>query len=128
MNSIKPINYCVRLEPDLEKFSFFGTIEILTESVGEASEIVLNILELAIWKCQVFIGSEFKDCAFLADPEKESLKIILPQAMTGNIRLKIEYDGMINNKMAGFYRSSYVREGSTRYIAVTQFEESDARR
>ena len=30
--------------------------------------------------------------------------------------------------MAGFYRSSYVHEGSRRFIAVTQFQESDARR
>jgi len=30
--------------------------------------------------------------------------------------------------MAGFYRSRYVRDGKEKYAAVTQFEESDARR
>ncbi len=36
--------------------------------------------------------------------------------------------GKINAKMAGFYRSRYVLEGQERTIAVTQFQESDARR
>jgi tricorn protease interacting factor F2/3 len=48
--------------------------------------------------------------------------------MTGTITLKIDFEGHLNDKMAGFYRSRYSKEGETKYIAVTQFEESDARR
>jgi len=40
----------------------------------------------------------------------------------------IDYEGLINDKMAGFYRSKYDAYGKTKYIAVTQFQESDARR
>lgn len=39
------------------------------------------------------------------------------------------FTGYLNDKMAGFYRSSYQGEdGSTKYIAVTQMEPTDARR
>ena len=56
------------------------------------------------------------------------MKITLPKQMTGNISLKIDYAGEINDKMAGLYRSKYVVGGEEKHIAVTQFEESDARR
>jgi tricorn protease interacting factor F2/3 len=48
--------------------------------------------------------------------------------MSGKSRLKIDYQGQINDEMAGFYRSKYVYQEQVKYMAVTQFEESDARR
>ena len=42
--------------------------------------------------------------------------------------LKIDYVGSINDKMAGFYRSSYECDGVTKYLGVTQFEPTDARK
>lgn len=42
--------------------------------------------------------------------------------------LRINYDGILSDKMAGFYRSSYKdAEGNTKYMGVTQFEATDAR-
>lgn len=43
--------------------------------------------------------------------------------------MDITFDGEINDKMKGLYRSKYVNEkGEDRYAAVTQFESTDARR
>ena len=43
--------------------------------------------------------------------------------------LSIEFEGILNDQMAGFYRSSYKTDaGEERYMAVTQFEATDARR
>ncbi len=40
-----------------------------------------------------------------------------------------KFSGTLNDKMAGFYRSSYKdKEGKTKYIASTQMEPTDARR
>ena len=55
------------------------------------------------------------------------MMLSLPNEMVGEIRLKIDYIGQINDRVAGFYRSKYVAKGKDMYIAVTQFEESDAR-
>ena len=128
MNMIKPINYRICLEPDLERFMFTGNTEILLEADRPVREVCLNAAELAIWTCKVRLGDALVDCPFSFDPAKEELRIHLPEEMTGRISLAIDYLGKINAQMAGFYRSKYVLEEQERYIAVTQFEESDARR
>jgi len=56
------------------------------------------------------------------------MNISLPGEMEGKIVLKITYLGEINDRMVGFYRSRYRTEGKEKFCAVTQFEESDARR
>eukprot|EP00971_Amphidinium_carterae_P196841 3907002-Amphidinium_carterae.1 len=47
----------------------------------------------------------------------------------GGGQLIIEYTGVLNNQMAGFYRSSYKDiNGVSKIMASTQFEANDARR
>ena len=128
MGNIRPIHYKIHLEPDLEKFQFTGKLELLLGVPAPASEISLNTLDLAIWKCTLVGQGQSEACAFSMDPRKEKLKILFPRPVSGEVSLIIDYVGEINNRMAGFYRSRYVRDGKERYAAVTQFEESDARR
>jgi len=128
MSDVNPINYKIHLEPDLNRFKFDGRVEILVEAVKPAREILLNVLDLAIWNCKVRRHDAFVSCSFSIEPKKEQMSISLPEEMGGKIELKIEYVGEINEKMAGFYRSKYVVDGNEKFIAVTQFEESDARR
>jgi tricorn protease interacting factor F2/3 len=68
------------------------------------------------------------NCAFKVNPADEEVLIYLPEPLSGNIKLEIDYQGIINDKMAGFYRSKFTYQEQTRHIAVTQFQESDARR
>jgi len=128
MPELEALNYRLHLEPDLNNFLFAGTAEILLEALSPVEEISLNVLEIAIWSCEILFRNDRVACPFLVDSRKEMLRIFLPEAMAGQIRVKIVYQGHINDKMAGFYRSKYVRRAKTRHIAVTQFEESDARR
>jgi len=121
-------SYKIHLEPDLVEFSFKGELEAVFNAQAPVSEICLNILELAIWHCKLLEKGRVTDCPFEIDPEKETLCIRLPAPTEGDIHLGIGYQGRINDRMAGFYRSSYSRRGKERYMAVTQFEESDARR
>ena len=46
----------------------------------------------------------------------------------GTYTLHIAFRGILNDKMRGFYRSSYVYEGKVHHLATTQFEATDARR
>ena len=128
MSDIRPIHYKIHVEPDLAKFQFTGKLELLLEVPGPASEVCLNILDLAIWKCGLMGQERGEVCAFSVDPRKEELRIFFPQPVSGEVCLVVDYVGEINSRMAGFYRSRYVRDGKERYAAVTQFEESDARR
>ena len=45
----------------------------------------------------------------------------------GAALLHIEFGGILNDYMQGFYRSQYSVNGETRYMATTQFESTDAR-
>lgn len=128
MEAVNPISYKVAVVPNLKDFTFQARAEILVDAVTPVSEVVLDALELNIVSCQAGVEAEFLDCSFQADHTRQAVKISLPREMVGRILLRIDYVGSINDKMAGFYRSQFTREGKKRYIAVTQFQERDARR
>ncbi|NOQ19922.1 MAG: M1 family peptidase [Desulfobacterales bacterium] len=128
MQPVAPKNYQIHLIPDLPNFTYAGNVTLLVEAQTAIEALRLNILDLSILSCAVELDDDFADCAFEENTEKEELKILLPQQMEGDISIRIRYEGQINDKMAGFYRSQYVSSGETKHIAVTQFEESDARR
>ena len=136
MNLI-PLNYKLSLEPDLEKFSFNGFLELTLESAEKVKSVNLNILELDLYNCSLCNdnnnnnnnnNNNIRDCVFDMDVDSEILAIKLPEAVAGTFKLLIRYTGTINDKMAGFYRSQYVSDDKVYPIAVTQFQESDARR
>ena len=128
MQDVKPQNYRIHLQPDLTNFTFAGNLRLLLEAPTAIEALRLNILDLEILSCVVKRNDDFVKCVFETDDEKEELKVLLPKQMHGRILMKIRYNGQINDKMAGFYRSQYTHLGKTHFIAVTQFEESDARR
>ncbi|MBW1958355.1 MAG: M1 family metallopeptidase [Deltaproteobacteria bacterium] len=128
MEKFTPLNYKIRLQPDLVNFTFAACAEILLDTPNWVKEIPLNILEIAVWSCNVLEENKWVACPFLVNTQKEEFRILLPETMTGNITVRIDYQGHINDKMAGFYRSGYMRRKKQKFIAVTQFEEGDARR
>jgi tricorn protease interacting factor F2/3 len=128
MEQVVPNNYQIHLIPDMTNFTFAGKATLLVEAPAAIDVLGLNILDLTILSCEVERNNDWVECAFETDVEKEEMQILLPQKIEGAIRIQIRYEGQINDKMAGFYRSQYTHSGKARYIAVTQFEESDARR
>lgn len=125
--TIRPIHYQLEIVPDLEQFSFHGQVIIDFVADGAVEDVTLNILELAVWQCHLKTNGGWHNCAFQIEPDEETLRIILPQPQKGAFQLQVDYEGKINNQMAGFYRSDYEKQGHKRYIAVTQFQESSAR-
>jgi aminopeptidase N len=126
-DSIRPVHYQLEIAPDLAQFRFSGRTTIELEADRPVSQVELNLLELAVWQCRLQTGDAWQPCAFSLAPDREVLTVLLPKSCTGPFRLEIEYDGRINDQMAGFYRSGYVKGERTHYIAVTQFQESSAR-
>ncbi|KAF4365814.1 hypothetical protein G4B88_012879 [Cannabis sativa] len=60
--------------------------------------------------------------------EDEILVLEFPQTLPiGDGILDIEFEGVLNDKMKGFYRSTYKHNGEKKNMAVTQFEPADAR-
>ncbi len=128
MPELAAVHYAIRLVPDLVRFTFEGRVDITLRSPVPVTEIRLNAADLAVWSCSLQDQKRLHPCAFQVDPGAEELRILLPHPACGEILLNIDYTGRINDTMAGFYRSRTVAAGVCHTIAVTQFQESDARR
>lgn len=128
MRGIEPLHYRIHLEPDLATFKFKGRVEILLHAGEAARDVTLDCLALSIDSCQVSDGESWVDCPFREDLKEEALICSLPGDVSRDITLACDFTGEINDRMVGFYRSRTVAGGRERIVAVSQFEESDARR
>jgi len=123
-----PINYQLTFEPDLTKFIFFGT-EIITVSCKQPTNLItMHCAELKIKSCKVTFGKETIPSTPKTDEKKEELSIKLSQKIKGKLVINLTFQGILNDRLLGFYRSQYKQGGKTKYLATTQFEAADARR
>jgi len=123
-----PINYNLTFEPDLKKFIFTGT-EIITASCKKpTNQIIMHCAELKIKSCIVQSGNTVISSTPKTNEKKEELSIRLGEKIKGVITISLEFQGILNDRLLGFYRSKYEQNGKTKYLATTQFEAADARR
>ncbi|KAI6679921.1 hypothetical protein NL676_033802 [Syzygium grande] len=129
-----PKRYDVRLRPDLAACKFAGSVAVDLDIVGETKFIVLNAADLSIRDGTVSFTSKassevFEPCKADLVEEDEILVLEFPETLpTGVGVLAIGFDGTLNDRMKGFYRSTYEHNGEKKNMAVTQFEPADARR
>jgi len=128
---VVPIRYDLRLEPDLPTSSFAGQ-ETITLTVHQpTSKIVLNAIELDITSAQIEGDSgPTRQATIALDAALERCHLTFTTPLSpGSWRLTITFCGTLNDKLRGFYRSTYKDErGATHSLAATQFEATDARR
>ncbi|NVM01925.1 MAG: M1 family metallopeptidase [Candidatus Helarchaeota archaeon] len=130
MSNALPTHYNIHLEPNLKTFEFKGQTEIFITLKDPTQQILLNAVDLNIKYCKAVINSQkkYEEVSFSEDLENELLIIQLPTKTSGEIKVLIDYTGEIRNDMRGFYRSRYSKEGEMKFIAITQFEETEARK
>jgi len=125
---ITPINYALTFEPDLKKFTFDGTESILIDCKKPTNTITMNCAELKIKSCQVKSSGKVIKSTPKTNEKKEELQIRLEKKIKGKVTINLEFQGILNDRLLGFYRSKYKQGGKTKYLATTQFEAADARR
>jgi puromycin-sensitive aminopeptidase len=128
---VRPIRYDLRLEPDLTTLTFTGDETITLEIEEPTAEVVLNAVDLAFGEATlVNARSESLRGTPVVDEAAERCRITFPsQIAPGTWRLRLAFTGTLNDKLRGFYRSSYKDPtGEARLMAATQFEATDARR
>ena len=127
--NVVPRHYDVTLEVDFAKFIFKGTVIIDLEVAKDSTSISLNTLELDIHTTTVHADGVLVTSSptLSYDADTQTTTIDLGKAISKGQKVQLEhtYTGQLNDKMAGFYRSKR-RDGE--YLAVTQFEATDARR
>ncbi|KAI4316496.1 hypothetical protein L6164_024476 [Bauhinia variegata] len=129
-----PKRYDIRLKPDLVHCRFAGSIAIDLDIVAATSFIVLNAAELSVSDGSVSFTN--RDSSKVLKPSRVELfqeDEILVLEFTETIPLGlgilfIQFEGTLNDRMKGFYRSTYEHNGEKKNMAVTQFEPADARR
>ena len=128
--TVAPHRYRLRLEPDLAESVFTGheTVDVTVETAVE--EIVLNAAEIEIQSAHLTNGSATIGASPRYDEQAERVHLALEgEATPGEWELVIEFTGVLNDKLRGFYRSTFLDvEGEEQVIATTQFESTDARR
>lgn len=131
-----PDHYELSILPDLKAFTFSATVTISLTAEKPCKTITFNAVDLKLKSCSVTpAGGKAADAekldesSFTYDERNGRASIALKKEIVGSFSLFIEYTGVINNKMCGFYRSSYKgADGSDKVMGVTQFEAVDARR
>ncbi|KAK5020991.1 Aminopeptidase 2 mitochondrial [Exophiala sideris] len=126
---VVPKHYDVTLEVDFDKFTFEGTAIIDLEVAKDTTSISLNTVELDIHSTTVHadgaLVTSSPTLSYDADTQTTTIELGKSLSKGQKVQLKHTYTGQLNDKMAGFYRSKR-RDG--KYLAVTQFEATDARR
>ena len=140
-SNVKPSKYRMKLQPDLETFTFKGEQTIDIEIVEPTARIKLNAAELEISRVSLRRppfnplpvggnGGGLAAHSISLDAETETATLDFGRTLSpGKAQLEMEFTGVLNDRLVGFYRSEYQDvEGQTRYLATTQFEATDARR
>jgi len=134
-----PELYTLQLVPFIipDNFTIRGYVEIEMKCMEAANNVTLHVADMEIQNDTVILeekisrkaikitGHEYdKDREFYISNLAENLE-------AGKVyTIKIEYTAKLKDNLKGFYRSKYIDQstGNEEYIAVTQFQATDARR
>ncbi len=121
-----PTRYDVELAPDLAAATFGGHVEIAVDVREPVPELVLNAIELDIAAVRV----DGSDVQWHLEPVTERLFVCPAGGLEpGTVSLAISFTGTLNDKLRGFYRSTFRDDDGTEHvIATTQMESTDCRR
>ncbi|WP_187299322.1 M1 family metallopeptidase [Nitrospira moscoviensis] len=128
---VVPHRYELRLEPDLASARFSGLVTISLTVHQVTDTILLNALDLAISSATIDRPNTQPLTATVEmEAATQRCRLSFPQPIApGGWRLHLTFAGILNDKLRGFYRSTYTDlAGATQTIAATQFEATDARR
>jgi len=130
--TVVPARYELHLEPDLAAATFTGSAVVDVEVLKPVTEVVLNAAELDIDEVSMVDagGERHRSSGISYDVDEERATFTFDEQLDpGQWRLHSSFKGVLNDKLRGFYRSTYKDEnGNENVIATTQFEATDARR
>jgi aminopeptidase N len=124
-DTVIPEHYTLTLTPDLKNARFFGSETIDMDVQQRVDAITLNAADIKFGTVTADLGGHELEATVTQDELKQQATFRFGRTIpAGPLTLKILYDGILNNKLRGFYLSKTEK----RNYAVTQFESTDARR
>ncbi|XP_069599957.1 glutamyl aminopeptidase [Ranitomeya imitator] len=140
-NDIYPLHYDLDLQPEMDKDTYNGTVTIWlkvtrsgskhlwlhireTKIIGKPRLRDRNNQEIPINHCFEFQLHEH--VVF------EANQVLQPNVnndvLDDTYRLTLQFAGLLNGSLVGFYRTTYQENGVTKSIAATDHEPTDARK
>src|SRR5271163_4551685 len=120
-----PQHYSLALTPNLKDATFAGSETIDLTLAQPVESITLNAAEIKFDSVATTVNGRELKATVTTDEAKQQATLAFDQTIpAGKLALKIEYTGILNNELRGFYLSKTTK----RNYAVTQFESTDARR
>ncbi|XP_068451586.1 glutamyl aminopeptidase [Clinocottus analis] len=137
---VKPVHYDLHLEPDLVEDTYAGTVDVHVELSRPTRHLWLHIREtfvsapprlrmlsgraapreVALKRCFEYVPQQY----VVVEATEE-----LPATGPGQVYvLSLDFQGWLNGSVVGFYRVVYTDNGSTKKIAATDHEPTDARK
>lgn len=130
--TVLPTAYDVVIQPDFKRFTFAGEETIRLRATRSFRTVTLHALELHITRARVAAGpgrwQAPRRITHDAARETVTLHFARPIAPHAALALTLAFQGAMNDKMHGFYRTSYEIGGKKHWGGATQFEATDARR
>ncbi|CAL9123593.1 unnamed protein product [Musa acuminata var. zebrina] len=129
-----PRRYDLFLRPDLSSCKFAGSAQIAVDVVDDTRFLILNAADLdidgdSVWFRNPSSSKEVRPSEVVLVEDDEILVLRFDEFLPrGSGVLGIGFQGTLNDRMKGFYRSVYEHNGEKKNMAVTQFEPADARR
>jgi aminopeptidase N len=123
--NVVPEHYSLWFAPDLEKETFRGRESIDVVLTERSSTITIHAAEIAFGEVKITSGGRTQIARVNLDAARETATFTVPEPIAeGRATIQIEYSGILNDKLRGFY----ISKANGRKYAVTQMEATDARR
>lgn len=136
--SLRPIHYTLRLQPFINgNLSIHGSVDIRFKVVEPTDKVVLNMADIITRNESVTVeaegaaGERIRVVCQTYDSLLQLYTAHLEQRLlpTTTYLFHMDFQGYLNDKLVGFYRSEYKdAQGTHRMLAATQFSPTDARR
>ncbi|MGD9703933.1 MAG: M1 family metallopeptidase [Acidimicrobiia bacterium] len=129
--TVVPSRYDVELAPDLAAATFSGCVRIDVDIVEATAELVLNAAELEIRSALLQLADGTTPATTHELDEATERMIIRSdrELLPGRALLTIEFDGVLNDRLRGFYRSTFTDDdGEEQVIAASQMQATDCRK
>ena len=127
---VAPTRYDVLLEPDLTRASFSGHVSIRLDVHEATDTLVCNAADIVVASAKVRTADALLTGTVKLDEPTERCTITLPTTVgPGQVTVEMVFTGTLNDKLRGWYRSTYIDEsGAEQVIATTQMQATDCRR
>jgi len=107
-DTVRPERYNLELRPDLKRFTFTGDESIAIRVRRPVKSIELNASQLEVTKASVQRRGEravpAKQIELIEDQQR--LRLTFESAIPrGEATLRLGFSGILNDELAGFYRS-----------------------